>query len=188
MVGKFKRRGVQGCSLHEGLESVGLRLLSGIQVEINWFLKFLKLGHEMLLLRITAGNRICAVVPSTGPGHAEIRRASVYTTGRGSIALAFGPAVAEPVALHVQAKRCLVGMQRGYRDSLSADSIRSLALQGGPMAPMEVDAFLLLPRAKDALRLRAWDDRAKDNALRPATADQAIEGLRLLMQEVQAAT
>jgi predicted HD phosphohydrolase len=138
----------------------------------------------------------CASLRATGfarwsrapAGHAEIRRASVYTTGRGSIALAFGPAVAEPVALHVQAKRCLVGMQRGYRDSLSVDSIRSLALQGGPMSPMEVDAFLLLPRAKDALRLRAWHDRAKDNALRPATADQAIEGLRLLMQEVQAAT
>jgi predicted HD phosphohydrolase len=126
----------------------------------------------------------CASLRATGfarwsrapAGHAEIRRACVYTTGRGSIALAFGPAVAEPVALHVQAKRCLVGMQRGYRNSLSADSIRSLALQGGPMAPMEVDAFLLLPRAKDALRLRAWDDRAKDNALHPQPQTRPLRG------------
>ena len=92
MVGKFKRRVVQGCSLHEGLESVGSQLLSGIQVEINWFFK---LGHQMLLPRITAGNRICVAVSRPPAGHAEIRRASVYTTGRGSIALAFGPAVAE---------------------------------------------------------------------------------------------
>jgi phosphonate degradation associated HDIG domain protein len=101
-----------------------------------------------------------------------------------ALAPAFGAAVAEPVALHVEAKRYLVGTQPRYRDHLSADSIRSLALQGGPMAPDEADAFIALPHARDALRLRAWDDHAKDPALRPASTAEALDELRALMAEV----
>ena len=66
-----------------------------------------------------------------------------------------------PVALHVQAKRCLVAMHADYARCLSADSVRSLALQGGPMDAAECQAYLALPFARDAMRLRAWDDQAK---------------------------
>ena len=73
----------------------------------------------------------------------------------------FGAVVSEPVALHVAAKRCLVTMRADYALSLSADSVRSLALQGGPMDAAECAAFLDLPMARDAMRLRVWDDLAK---------------------------
>ena len=98
----------------------------------------------------------------------------------------FGPAVAEPVALHVQAKRCLVQMQTSYLQRLSADSRRSLALQGGPMSAAEAAAFLGQSHAQDALRLRAWDDAAKDPMLRPGSQERALEELRDLMLTVRA--
>jgi predicted HD phosphohydrolase len=61
----------------------------------------------------------------------------------------------------VAAKRCLVATRADYARGLSADSVRSLALQGGPMDAAECAAFLALPMARDALRLRVWDDLAK---------------------------
>ena len=45
----------------------------------------------------------------------------------------FGPAVTEPVRLHVAAKRYLCAAQPGYAGLLSAESVRTLARQGGPM-------------------------------------------------------
>ncbi|MBN3788121.1 phosphonate degradation HD-domain oxygenase [Burkholderia sp. Ac-20353] len=70
-------------------------------------------------------------------------------------------AVLEPIRLHVDAKRCLCRIDAGYYDSLSPDSVRSLALQGGIFSDAEADAFLQRPYAEDALRLRRWDDTAK---------------------------
>jgi len=74
----------------------------------------------------------------------------------------FDEAVTEPVRLHVEAKRWLVANTPGYAERLSEDSVRSLALQGGPMSAEESAAFRASPFATDALRLRAWDDLAKD--------------------------
>lgn len=99
----------------------------------------------------------------------------------------FGPAVGEPVALHVAAKRCLVGSQPGYRETLSPDSVRSLALQGGPMSTSECEAFLARPHAREALRLRVWDDRAKEPGLQPPGGEGALEELATLMHQVLAA-
>lgn len=93
----------------------------------------------------------------------------------------FGDAVAEPVALHVQAKRCLVATRPGYHDHLSPDSVRSLALQGGPLGVSEAAQFMALPHAQEALRLRAWDDAAKQAAWRPANTMQALDELAALM-------
>ena len=97
----------------------------------------------------------------------------------------FGPVVAEPVALHVQAKRYLVAVQPGYGHSLSPDSMRSLALQGGPMAVDEGIAFRAGPYAQDALRLRVWDDLAKDAGLHPAGEAEALAELAALMALVR---
>ncbi len=74
---------------------------------------------------------------------------------------AFGAAVAEPVRLHVLAKRYLVAHDPRYAASLSPASVHSLALQGGPMPLHERRAFEALPFATDALALRRWDDLAK---------------------------
>ena len=95
----------------------------------------------------------------------------------------FGPKVSEPVALHVLAKRCLAATQPGYRERLSPDSVRSLVLQGGPMRADEAAAFLEKRGAGDALRLRAWDDAAKDRTLKSADTGQMIEELRLVVRE-----
>ena len=40
--------------------------------------------------------------------------------------------------------------------------MRSLALQGGIFSEEEAAAFLQRPFAEDALRLRRWDDTAKE--------------------------
>jgi predicted HD phosphohydrolase len=48
-----------------------------------------------------------------------------------------------------------------YHDALSADSKRSLQLQGGIYSPEQAQAFIVQPGAQDAVRLRRWDDQAK---------------------------
>ena len=63
---------------------------------------------------------------------------------------------------HVAAKRYLVATRPEYAAKLSAASRATLVLQGGPMSEAEVAAFEREPRFRDALRLRAWDERAKD--------------------------
>jgi phosphonate degradation associated HDIG domain protein len=73
----------------------------------------------------------------------------------------FRPAVVEPIRLHVDAKRALCALEPGYYEALSEDSKRSLELQGGTYAPADAEAFAAKPYAKDAMRLRRWDDAAK---------------------------
>jgi gamma-butyrobetaine dioxygenase len=77
----------------------------------------------------------------------------------------FGAAVTEPVRLHVPAKRYLCGADAEYFGLLSAESVRTLALQGGPMTEAEVAAFEALPYSRDAVAVRRWDDQAKDPAV-----------------------
>jgi phosphonate degradation associated HDIG domain protein len=73
----------------------------------------------------------------------------------------FGPAVTEPVRLHVAAKRYLCAVDPSYAVALSPASQLSLTLQGGAMGPEEVRAFEAQPHHREAVRLRRWDDRAK---------------------------
>jgi phosphonate degradation associated HDIG domain protein len=73
----------------------------------------------------------------------------------------FGDAVLEPIRLHVDAKRCLCAIDADYFSTLSADSVRSLKLQGGIFSAEEADDFMRKPYAQDALSLRRWDDLAK---------------------------
>lgn len=83
----------------------------------------------------------------------------------------FGPDVVEPVRLHVPAKRYLCATDPSYFAKLSADSVRSLALQGGVMSAQEVHAFECLPHAQAAVRLRRLDEAAKDpQAVTPSVA------------------
>jgi predicted HD phosphohydrolase len=62
---------------------------------------------------------------------------------------------------HVDAKRYLCATRPGYRDALSADSQRSLALQGGVFDAEQAAAFIARPGAEEAVQLRLWDDLAK---------------------------
>jgi len=90
---------------------------------------------------------------------------------------AFGPKVAEPVRLHVAAKRYLCATDSGYFGRLSAASVRSLALQGGPLTPAEAGAFRSRPFAGTAVRVRRWDEAAKV----PGRATPPIEGYRVIL-------
>lgn len=92
--------------------------------------------------------------------------------GAAWLARRFGAAVVEPVRLHVDAKRYLCATDAGYAGRLTPDSIRSLALQGGPMSASETKAFEARPFATDAVTLRLIDDLAKDpEAPRPPFGD-----------------
>ena len=73
----------------------------------------------------------------------------------------FPDAVLDAIKLHVDAKRYLCQVDAGYHDRLSADSKRSLALQGGVFEPAAATAFIAQRGAHDAVRLRQWDDLAK---------------------------
>jgi gamma-butyrobetaine dioxygenase len=73
----------------------------------------------------------------------------------------FGPEIAEPIRLHVAAKRYLCATDPSYLGELSSASILSLELQGGPYSPAEVAAFEASPHAEDAVRLRRYDDLGK---------------------------
>jgi len=71
------------------------------------------------------------------------------------------PSVVGPVRLHVAAKRWLCAAEPDYLEGLSAGSRHSLAMQGGPMTAAQSQAFIALPWAADAVRLRRIDDLAK---------------------------
>lgn len=62
---------------------------------------------------------------------------------------------------HVDAKRYLCATRPGYLEALSADSQRSLQLQGGVFDAAQAQAFIASPGAEEAVRLRLWDDVAK---------------------------
>lgn len=82
--------------------------------------------------------------------------------GAAFLARHFGPGVVEPVRLHVPAKRYLCATDPTYFGKLSEDSVRSLALQGGPMSASEVASFEQRPHYQEAVRLRRLDEAAKD--------------------------
>jgi gamma-butyrobetaine dioxygenase len=81
--------------------------------------------------------------------------------GGGWLAKHFSPAVAEPVKLHVTAKRYLCAVDAAYQARLSPASIQSLALQGGVMDAEAVQCFEQNNFYRDAIALRRWDDEAK---------------------------
>jgi phosphonate degradation associated HDIG domain protein len=85
--------------------------------------------------------------------------------GQRWLAKRFGPEVTEPVRMHVAAKRFLCGTEPDYFAKLSPDSVRSLALQGGPMAPAEIAAFRATPHSAEAVTLRRFDEAAKEVGL-----------------------
>ncbi len=73
----------------------------------------------------------------------------------------FGDDVLLPIRLHVDAKRYLCATRPGYHASLSPDSKRSLALQGGVFSTAEAADFAAQPGAPRAVEVRLWDDAAK---------------------------
>ena len=74
----------------------------------------------------------------------------------------FDSDVVQPVKLHVDAKRYLCAVDPDYVNTLSDASVKTLALQGGPMNENEVAEFESQPGYETAVQVRKYDDNAKD--------------------------
>ena len=84
------------------------------------------------------------------------------------------------VRLHVSAKRYLCATRPEYAAQLSAASVHTLALQGGPMSPREIVAFKSHAGFADAVRIRVWDDSAKV----PGVATRSFDDYARLLRRV----
>jgi phosphonate degradation associated HDIG domain protein len=73
----------------------------------------------------------------------------------------FPKLVVDCVREHVAAKRYICATDPGYFDELSAASIHSLNLQGGPMNAAEVATFEGNPNFEKIVRVRRLDDAGK---------------------------
>jgi phosphonate degradation associated HDIG domain protein len=92
--------------------------------------------------------------------------------GAAFLARWFGPEVTAPIAQHVNAKRYLCQAEEGYFARLSDESVRSLAVQGGPYSAEQAAAFRAGPFAEAAVALRRWDELAKNPEMKtPSLAD-----------------
>lgn len=74
----------------------------------------------------------------------------------------FSTRLAKLVGGHVDAKRYLTATNTTYHDRLSPASQETLRLQGGPMNEADAKSFASDPDLRDMLRLRSWDELAKD--------------------------
>lgn len=92
----------------------------------------------------------------------------------------FGERVGWLAGAHVAAKRYLVATEPGYGGGLSETSLLSLHAQGGASVD---DEFVTHPWWSDALRLRRYDDGAKDPAGRRATIDDVLAIAERVVQE-----
>ena len=89
------------------------------------------------------------------------------TVGANALEKWFPTSVTEPIRWHVAAKRYLCATELGYFDQLSPASVLSLQLQGGPMNPEELEKFSASPFSEEAVRLRRYDDQAKNPSANP---------------------
>ena len=89
----------------------------------------------------------------------------------------YGERVGWLAGAHVAAKRYLAATEPGYGAALSATSVESLQHQGGAGVDSEI---LTHPWWPDALRLRRYDDAAKD----PDAAGATIEDVLTIAERV----
>ena len=104
--------------------------------------------------------------------------------GSGWLARRFPRDVYEPVRLHVPAKRYLCATNARYFSKLSAASVATLRLQGGPMSAAECALFEMERYYKEAVRVRCWDDQGKVEGL----VTPGLETYRTLLDGIAAGT
>lgn len=86
----------------------------------------------------------------------------------------FSQRVQKAVGGHVKAKRYLCATNFLYYNKLSEASKQTLVLQGGMMNKTEIDALENEPYFKDIIKLRLWDDQAKNPDLKLPELDYFI--------------
>jgi predicted HD phosphohydrolase len=92
----------------------------------------------------------------------------------------FGERVGWLAGQHVAAKRYLVATDPGYGSALTPTSVLSLHAQGGAGVDQ---ALVAHPWWPDALRLRRYDDAAKDPAAVGATIDDVLAVAERVMRQ-----
>jgi phosphonate degradation associated HDIG domain protein len=95
----------------------------------------------------------------------------------------FGKPVADPVRLHVAAKRYLCTVEPDYLAKLSPASLKSFHDQGGLMSQAQIDDFRDEPFAFEAVELRRWDDLAKDPQMQTPSIEDFAPMLDRLVQD-----
>ena len=103
--------------------------------------------------------------PLLGPSTAHDEAARAWLRPR------FGDRVAWLAGAHVAAKRYLAATEPGYATALSGTSVLSLHAQGGAAVD---STWTDHPWWPDALRLRRYDDAAKDPAARGLTVTEVL--------------
>ena len=94
----------------------------------------------------------------------------------------FDQRIVAAVRLHVAAKRYLCATQPEYLSLLSAASVHTLGLQGGPMSPREIVEFEGNNGFLDAVRVRVWDDHAKVPGVLTPSFEEYVPLLRRVLQ------
>lgn len=103
------------------------------------------------------------VAPADHPNRSNVGVVDHAAVGSDYLrSLGFSSYVCDLVRAHVDAKRYLVATNPDHASTLSTASVRSLELQGGMMTDAEVARFDRLPWRDAALRIRSWDEGAKD--------------------------
>lgn len=90
----------------------------------------------------------------------------------------FSERICAVVEKHVDAKRYLVAAQPGYKEKLSFASLQTLEWQGGAMNESEEAAFEKHPFFKDIIRVRLWDEGAKDMNAKTLPLDYFINAIK----------
>lgn len=93
------------------------------------------------------------------------------------LARGFSKRLSALVGGHVDAKRYLTAVNPNYLARLSPASVETLKLQGGPMDATSAAAFAEVPELRDILRLRSWDEMAKD----PQWSGAGLESYREML-------
>lgn len=83
----------------------------------------------------------------------------------------FPTIVTDCVRHHVAAKRYLCATRPAYFERLSAASVHTLELQGGPMSAAEVEAFEANPNLERIIQVRYLDEAGKDPELKTPDFD-----------------
>lgn len=135
------------------LQCAALARADGVNDALMVAALFHDVGH---LVRDVQGNE------DFDMGHDDDRHEAL---GARILAPLFGPTVAQPVALHVIAKRWLCTKEPQYHQRLSAESQATLIAQGGLLSDEECERFEAHPGFTDAIALRTWDDAGKIEGL-----------------------
>jgi len=154
------------CQIDHALQTAALAVRAEASEELVVAALLHDVGHLLAIQQGRAEGE--SAVPAADLTHEAV--------GARYLAGLFPPAVTGPIALHVRAKRYLCATKPEYIDGLSAGSVRSLQLQGGPMTMTELRVFERNPASRNAVRLRGWDDGGKLESLevQPLTAYVAV--------------